>query len=69
MGEGDIKVMIPYLLFKGLCNLMEEDKDDCIMYLDNFRNQTRKRVDMPTKFQCIREKWCEFEEPLAKNEI
>ena len=66
MGEGNIRVMIPDLLFKGLRNLMEEDRDDCFLYPDNFTNQARKRTDMATKFQCIREKWCEFEEPLAK---
>ncbi len=50
MGEGDIRVMIPDLLFKGLCNLMEEDKDACFLYPDNFTNQARNRADMPTKF-------------------
>ncbi len=49
MGEGDIRVMIPDLLFKGLSNLTEEDRDDCFLYPDNFTNQTRKRTDMPTK--------------------
>ncbi len=50
MGEGDIRVMIPDLLFKWLRNLMEEDRDDCFLYLENFTNQARKRADMPTNF-------------------
>ncbi len=66
MGEGDIRVMIPDLLFKWLCNLMEEDRDACFLYPENFTNQARKRTDMPTNFQCIREKWCEFKETFAK---
>ncbi len=46
MGEGDIRVMIPDLLFKGLHNLMEEDRDACFLYPDTFMNQARKRADM-----------------------
>ena len=42
MGEGDIRVMIPDLLFKGLHNLMEEDRDACFLYLDKFTNQAKK---------------------------
>ncbi len=66
MGEGNIRVMIPDLLFKGLHNLMEKDRDACFLYPDNFTNQARNRADMPTKFQCIHEEWCEFKEPFAK---
>jgi hypothetical protein len=54
--------MLPELLFKGL----NEDKDVCFLRPDNLQNQARKQSDMPTKFQCIHEKWCKFEEPLTK---
>ncbi len=50
MGEGDIRVMIPDLLFKGLHSLMEKDRDASFLYSDNFTNQARNRADMPTKF-------------------
>ncbi len=46
MGEGNIRVMIPDLLFKGLHNLMEEDRDACFLYPDTFTNQARKMADM-----------------------
>ncbi len=50
MGEGDIRVMIPDLIFKWLRNLMEEDRDACFLYSENFTNQASKRADMPTSF-------------------
>ncbi len=64
--EGDIRVMVPDLLFKGLKTLEEEDKDVCFLHPDNFRNQAPKRTDMPTKFQHIHKEWANFEELLAK---
>jgi hypothetical protein len=66
LGKGDIRVMVPDLLFEGLKTLEEEDKDVCFLYPDNFADQPRKRNDMPAKFQCIYENWSAFEEPLAK---
>ncbi len=58
--------MVPDLLFEGLKTLEEEDKDVCFLHPDNFRNQARKRMDMPAKFQRIHKEWANFEEQLAK---
>jgi hypothetical protein len=41
VGEGDIRVMVPELLFKGLKTLLEEDKDVCFLHPGNFTNQAR----------------------------
>jgi hypothetical protein len=65
IGEGDIRVMVPDLLFEGLKTLKEEDKDVCFLHPDNFCNQARKRTDMLAKFQRIHKEWANFEEPLA----
>ncbi len=66
IGEGDIRVMVPDLLFKGLKALEEEDKDVCFLHPDNFADQARKRNNMSAKFQRIYENWSAFEEPLDK---
>jgi hypothetical protein len=66
IGEGDIRVMVPDLLFKGLKTLEEEDKNICFLHPVNFRYQAQKRMDVPAKFQCIHKEWADFEEPLAK---
>jgi hypothetical protein len=66
IGEGDIIIMVPDLLFKGLKTLEEEDKDICFLHPDNFADQSRKRNDMPTKFQRIYKNLGAFEEPLAQ---
>ncbi len=66
IGEGDIRVMVPDLLFKGLKTLEDEDKDICFLNPDNYAEQARKRNNMPVKFQLIYENWSAFEEPLAK---
>jgi hypothetical protein len=66
IGEGDIRVMVPDLLFEGLKTLEEENKDVCFLHPDNFADQACKRNNMPAKFQCIYENWSAFEEPLAK---
>jgi hypothetical protein len=36
IGEGDIRVMVPDLLFEGLKTLEEEDKEVCFLYPENF---------------------------------
>jgi hypothetical protein len=56
VGEGDIRVMILDLLFEGLWNLMDKDRDGCYLHPDDFTNQARRQIDMPTKFQCIHKK-------------
>ncbi len=66
IGEGDIRVLVPDLLFKGLKTLEEEDKDICFLHPDNFTDQARKRNNMPAEFQRIYKNWSAFEEPLAK---
>ncbi len=66
VGEGDIRVIVPDLLFKGFKTLKEEDKDICFSHPDYFRNQAQQRTDVPAKFQRIHEKWANFEERLAK---
>ncbi len=66
VGEGDIQVMVPDLLFKGLKTLEDEYKDVCFLNPDNYAEQARKRNDVPVKFQRIYETWSAFEEPLAK---
>ncbi len=66
LGEGDIRVMVPDLLFKRLKTLGEEDKDICFLHPDNFADPACKRNDMPAKFQRIYKNWSAFEEPLAK---
>jgi hypothetical protein len=66
IGEGDIRVMVPDLLFEGLKTLEEEDKYVCFLHPDNFADQAHKRNDMPAEFQRICKNWSPFEEPLAK---
>jgi hypothetical protein len=66
VGEGDIRVVVPDLLFEGLKTLEEEDKDVCFLHPNNFCNQAQKRTDMPAKFQHIHKEWANFEKPLAR---
>ncbi len=66
VGEGNIQVMVPDLLFERLKTLEDEDKDVCFLNPDNYAEQARKRNNMPVKFQRIYENWSAFEEPLAK---
>ncbi len=66
IGEGNIRVMVPDLLFEGLKTLEDEDKDVCFLIPDNYAEQVRKRNGMPVKFQRIYGNWSTFEEPLVK---
>jgi hypothetical protein len=64
VGECNIHVAIPELMFEGLKTLAEEDKDVCFLRLDDLTVQAKKQSDLPTKFQRIHECWVAFEEPL-----
>ena len=64
VGECNIRVAIPELMFKGLKTLAEEDKDVCFLRPDDFTVQAKKQSDLPTKFHRIHECWGAFEEPL-----
>jgi hypothetical protein len=58
-------------MFDGLDILRAEDKSVCFVHPKDFKQQAKKRSDMPTKFQKICEDWAQFDQAITrfKNDI
>ncbi len=69
--SGTVKDLVMDLLFMGLDIIRLEDKLVCFVHPKDSSQTTKKRQDMPAKFQKVHKDWVEFDQGITrfKNDI
>jgi hypothetical protein len=63
---GIVKDLVMELMFSGLDTIRTEDKTVCFVHPTSPEQYTKKRQDMPGKFQKIHEEWAKFDQPISR---